>query len=184
MPQKFRNKYRIPSARLVGWDYRDNAMYFVTICCKDRYHHFGKIENGQMILSEAGRLCEKYLFGIPIHFPFVLLDAGVVMPDHLHAIVGIGRDVACNVSTDIACNVCTGNANAMSSISPKSGSLSTIIRSFKSAVTKDVRPINPDFEWHPRFHDHIIRSPGSYQRIKRYIENNPQNWDHDQIRNL
>ncbi len=29
--------------------------------------------------------------------------------------------------------------------------------SFKSAVTKFSRPINPRFEWQPRFHDHIIR---------------------------
>ena len=174
MPLKFKNKYRIPSARLAGWDYRENGLYFITICCKDRRHHFGRIENGQMILSEAGKLCEKYLFGIPDHFPFVVLEAGVIMPDHLHAIVGINdgrRDVACNVCTQPSMP-----AGPMVSISPKSGSLSTIIRSFKSAVTKDARLIIPGFGWHPRFHDHIIRSAGAHQRIRRYIEMNPKNW--------
>ena len=191
MAEKFQNKYRIPSARLVGWDYRNDAMYFITICCKDRRHHFGKIENGQMILSETGQLCEKYLFAIPEHFPFVRLDAAVVMPDHLHAILvidgGMGmdghpgndgsRDVACNVPTEI-----NAKNKFMASISPKPGSLSTIIRSFKSAVKKDACAINPDFHWQPRFHDHIIRSAESHQRIKKYIENNPLNWDQDKFR--
>jgi len=73
----------------VDWDHRDNAMYFITICCKDRRLYFGEIEDGTMILSETGRLCEKYLLAIPEHFPFVWLDAAVVMPNHLHIILVI-----------------------------------------------------------------------------------------------
>lgn len=153
-------------------------MYFITVCCKDRRHHFGEVKNGQMILSESGRLCEKYLFEIPEHFPFVLLDAGIVMPDHVHAIVVIDRGdgIDDGAYTTIPTN------KFMASISPKPGSLSTIIRSFKSAVTKDARLINPDFNWQTRFHDHIIRDDGSHQRIKKYIENNPRNWKEDILR--
>ncbi|NEU07607.1 transposase [Flavihumibacter sp. R14] len=187
MAEKFQNKYRVPSARLLGWDYRDDAMYFITICCKNRRHHFGKIENNQMILTETGKLAEKYLLEIPEHFPFVRLDAAIVMPNHLHAIVvidrGNGNDVACNVFTD-ACTGSTKPNQHMATISPKPGSLSTIVRSFKSAVKKDARSINADFNWQSRFHDHIIRSPGSHHRIKKYIESNPQNWDQDKFRDL
>jgi hypothetical protein len=25
-------------------------------------------------------------------------------------------------------------------------------------VTKNARLVNPDFSWHPRYHDHIIRN--------------------------
>ena len=188
MAEKFRNKYRIPSARLVGWDYRNDGLYFITICCKNRRHYFGKIECGQMILTETGQLTEKYLLEIPEHFPFVRLDATIVMPNHLHAIVVIDRGdgdcrgVACP-GGDVACNVSTKNP-FMASISPKPGSLSTILRSFKSAVKKDARTIIPDFDWQSRFHDHIIRDAGSHQRIKKYIENNPRNWDQDKFRDL
>lgn len=43
MSDKFKNKYRIPSARLQNWDYGANATYFITICTKNREHFFGKI---------------------------------------------------------------------------------------------------------------------------------------------
>jgi hypothetical protein len=31
----FDGKYRIPSARLKGWDYRTSADYYITICTRD-----------------------------------------------------------------------------------------------------------------------------------------------------
>jgi putative transposase len=49
--EKFRNKYRIASARAQWWDYGRNGLYFITICTANREHYFGKIVNGKMILS-------------------------------------------------------------------------------------------------------------------------------------
>ena len=40
---KYKNKYRIPSARLEGYDYGNAGMYFVTICTANRAHFFGEI---------------------------------------------------------------------------------------------------------------------------------------------
>ena len=42
---KYKNKYRIPSNRLQGYDYGSNGCYFITICTKNRVHYFGKIVN-------------------------------------------------------------------------------------------------------------------------------------------
>jgi len=211
MSDKFQNKYRIPSARLKNWDYRTNAMYFVTICTKNREHYFGEIEQGEMILSDIGKLCEEFLNKIPEHFPFVLIDESVVMPNHVHAIVVIDNPVSVATvetlhATSLQSNAQQSNAQqsnaqqsntqqsnaptditkntAMASISPKSGSLSTILRSFKSAVTKDAHFIHADFEWQTRFHDHIIRNDESYHTIKNYIKVNPQSWKKDKFYNL
>ena len=68
-----------------------------------------------------------------------------------------------------------------SDISPKSGSLSTIIRSYKSVVSKHARLLNPEFNWQPKFHDHVIRNSESFERIQNYIENNPSNWKEDKF---
>ncbi len=71
----------------------------------------------------------------------------------------------------------------MASISPKRGSLSTIIRSYKSVVTKNARQIHADFAWQSRFHDHIIRNDESFLIISNYIINNPINWKGDKFNN-
>jgi hypothetical protein len=93
----------------------------------------------------------------------------------------------CNVSTTAtaATNATNANVNTknetMAAISPKSGTISTIIRSFKSVVSKNGHLIHADFNWQPRFHDHIIRDAQSFERIQNYIANNPLNWKEDKF---
>ncbi|MEA3288004.1 MAG: transposase [Candidatus Marinimicrobia bacterium] len=199
--EKFKNTYRIESARLRGWDYGSNAAYFVTICTADQNHYFGEIRDGIMHLSEIGEIAQAYWQEIPQHFHFVGFGSYVIMPNHVHGIViidkpdcafGINtdygdgngcRDVACNVSTISGQSPRTTTNDQMSSISPKPGSLSTIIRSYKSAVTKRAHLVNPSFTWQPRYHDHIIRNPESDYSIAQYIQNNVKNWAMDRFYN-
>jgi REP element-mobilizing transposase RayT len=56
-------------------------------------------------------------------------------------------------------------------------SISRIIRWYKGRSTKEIRQYNPDFKWHPKFHDHIIRNALAYDQIAAYIINNPMNWE-------
>ncbi len=69
----------------------------------------------------------------------------------------------------------------MASISPKSNSISTIIRSYKSAVTRHAHRLGYEMEWQTRFYDHIIRNPTSFAKIANYIVNNPANWKEDKF---
>ena len=65
----------------------------------------------------------------------------------------------------------------MSKMSPKPGSLSIVIRSYKSALTNWAHQNHfPDFQWQTRFYDHIIRDESDYKRIEKYIINNPARW--------
>jgi hypothetical protein len=59
--------------------------------------------------------------------------------------------------------------------------LSSIIGSYKSAVSKQAHCMGCDFAWQPRFHDHIIRDEQEYQRIAKYIIHNPVNWKEDEF---
>ncbi len=99
----------------------------------------------------------------------------------LHCNVSDVNALHCNVSSKqndtLQCNASTVN------ISPKPGSISTIIRSYKSVVTKNAHLINSNFEWQPRFHDHLIRNSESFEKIQNYIENNPLNWKEDTFYN-
>ena len=87
MQNKFKNKYRISSARLQTWDYSNNGAYFITICTQNRHHFFGHIQNQEMQLSEIGKLAEQFWLEIPNHFPMVELGNFVVMPNHIHGIL-------------------------------------------------------------------------------------------------
>jgi putative transposase len=59
--------------------------------------------------------------------------------------------------------------------------ISSIIGSYKSAVSKHAHRLGINFDWQPRFYDHIIRSDSAYQRISAYIQNNPKNWPDDKF---
>ncbi len=178
MPDKFRNKYRISSARLQNWDYGRNAAYFVTICTKNREHYFGSVQSpnlgdSTMQLSPIGKLAEKYWMEISRHFPFVQLNAFVVMPNHVHGIIVIDRN---DVETP-KLGVSTPAPNNPAAEKWKSGTLGVIINQYKRAVTINARKINPHFAWQSRYHDHIIRNNDSFELICNYILSNPENWD-------
>jgi putative transposase len=91
-----------------------------------------------------------------------------------------GRDVACNVPTITTIQTTNVKNEKMAMISPKSNTVSSIIRSYKSAVTKYCNRLELPFAWQSRFHDHIIRNDESFQRISEYIRNNPANWADDE----
>jgi hypothetical protein len=82
--EKFRNKYRIASARLQTWDYSSNAAYFITLCTRNRKHFFGTIANGEMQLNAIGKIVETEWINTPAIRPYMNLelDEFVVMPNH------------------------------------------------------------------------------------------------------
>ena len=84
---KYKNKYRIESTRLKGWDYRNPGEYFITICTQNRQHFFGECKNGKMKLSTAGAIAQGFWFEIPKHYDHVQLGEFVVMPNHVHGIL-------------------------------------------------------------------------------------------------
>src|SRR5512143_2641109 len=90
---KFKDKYRIESARLRGWDYRSAGGYFVTICVKDRECVFGHVVNDDIELSSLGEIANEYWRQIPSHHVGVEIDEFVIMPNHTHGIVIIRESV-------------------------------------------------------------------------------------------
>ncbi len=187
--EKFKGKYRIPSARLQSWDYGSNGMYFITICTGGRRRFFGEIVKGKMMLSHVGILADVLWYEIKNHGKNVELAEFVVMPNHIHGILildnlhHLGRDKAYLVSTT---NNVTNTTNAKTNPIGRDrfqnqgkNTISSIVGGYKSAVTKHAHRLGFDFYWQSRFHDHIIRNEQSYLQIAEYVINNPRNWRDD-----
>jgi putative transposase len=188
MDDKFRNKYRIPSARAQWWDYGWNGAYFITICTAYREHFFGEIVDGKMNLSPVGVMADIFWHEIPNHARFVELGDFVVMPNHIHGILILDKPEISPVSpvetlhaTSLQRPTLPPKNEQMAKISPKADSVSVILRSYKSAVTKHANRLGFQNGWQTRFHDHIIRDDAEYQRIADYIANNPGNWRDDRF---
>src|SRR5438105_12737054 len=74
------------SPRMKDYDYSQPGTYFVTICTQRRRNLFGKVVDGTMHLNDAGVIAQKTWESLPERFP-VLLDAWVIMPNHVHGIL-------------------------------------------------------------------------------------------------
>ena len=194
MTEKFRNRYRIRSARLQTWDYGRAGAYFITICTYQQTHYFGEVVNGRMQLSAVGILADAFWHEINGHTENVELGAFSVMPNHVHGILllnqndggdyGDRRDKACLVSTkttETATTTTTKTIGQRRFQNQGKNTVSSIIGGYKSAVSKDAHRLGYEFKWQSRFHDHIIRNHESYCRIEKYIITNPQNWPNDKF---
>lgn len=184
---KYQNKYRTPTVRVTWWNYANTGIYFITICTDNREHYFGKIENGKMILSEIGLIVQhEWNASFEIRAE-LFCDAFVIMPNHIHAILRIDNMVGPHGRADLQQIGRIEHTHGRAYIPQSHGvayrppkSISSFVAGFKSAATKRINeyrkmPRSP--VWQHRFHDHIIRSETEYDRIKKYILENPENWD-------
>jgi REP element-mobilizing transposase RayT len=156
---------------LKGYDYSRAGAYFVTICAHKRACLFGEIVDGEMVLNDAGSVAAKCWHTIPDHFPHVILDTFVVMPNHVHGILFI-------------VNASVGAKNFSPLPSKPRGTSKTIgsvIRGFKIGVTKWMRQ-NTEFHniWQRNYYEHIVRNENELNRIREYITDNPMKWEFDQ----
>jgi REP element-mobilizing transposase RayT len=187
------------SVRLGEYDYSWEGFYFVTICTHEQRMLFGKVVDGEIQLKTFGHIAKKEWLATTKHRPYVIMHEFVFMPNHLHGIVEIiRRGVACNAQTHNAqtCNAEMHNAqmnnicekkgvarNVPTGIAPKSGTLSTIIRAYKSAVSKSIHEINSVIVWQRNYYEHIIRNNADYNRIIEYMTHNPAEWQKDRFYN-
>jgi REP element-mobilizing transposase RayT len=156
----FRNRYRVPSARLRGWDYGGGGMYSVTICTQHRICHFGEIGEQGLILSPAGEIVAEEWQATTNLRPYVALDAWVVMPNHFHGILFVQPP----------------------SLSGPRRNLGAIIGQFKGACTSRIwAASHRDFAWQTRYWDQIVRDEESLAGLRQYIHDNPARWREDRL---
>ena len=105
------------SIRLKGYDYSQAGLYFITICTQNRLHLFGEIENGEMVLNDAGRMAKKWWNELNHKYPNIALHEQVAMPNHFHGIIQIKFSITAPVGADM--RVCPETETQQTS--PKKG---------------------------------------------------------------
>ncbi len=172
--------------RVYERDYSAIGTYFITMCTMERERIFGDIHNDHVILNKFGQCAREFWRAIPEHFPFVNIDTFVIMPDHMHGILKFcgntdaGRGDTGTVLGDegTACRAPTTDTHRQFGRGiPRS--LSSVIGSYKSAVTKrinDIRNTRGQPIWQRNYHERIIRDDAALQNMRQYIANNPKQW--------
>lgn len=142
------------------WDYANASAYFITIVTQNRIRFFGEIVGEEMVLSPAGQAALDCWQAIPQHFPDVVIDEFIVMPDHVHGLLIFTKKL--NDSDE----------HVENRFGPQSMNLASVVRGFKVGVTKAARLHHPKFAWQARYHDRIVRDQWEYERIQKYIREN------------
>ncbi len=185
LPQRKRN-------RMLGFDYSTEAIYFITSNCKDRSHHFGEVENGEMILNKFGEIAKNQIEWLAGQYPYLIIHNSIIMPNHIHILMEIDKgrkdkrqiDEGQSVRTcrDLSVQLPESSSQSPES-SPKSQkikSISSLMGAYKTTTSKLIHLAgNPHFEWHRSFYDNIVRNQIAYSKIDHYITDNPKKWKKD-----
>ena len=153
--------------RLPGYDYSRDGLYFVTICVHDRTEWFGRVADGVVLLNAIGTIADEQWQWLGQQYPYVDLGPYVIMPNHIHALIGIDNPVG--NGRDRSGPVATGPY--------RRESLSGLIGAFKTTSSKAIHLAgHGQFRWQKSFHDSIVRNDRSLARITQYIADNPAQW--------
>ncbi len=194
------------SIRLRGYDYSQEGLYFITICCQHGAHLFGQVQNAEMIPNAAGEMVAKWYYALESRHANIRCHDMVVMPNHFHCIIEIiptpnatvGADqcvcpnadqCACPNADQCACPT-PEQKNKQPILGEHIGSpLHRVLQWFKTMTTNEyIRQVkNADWLpfdgrlWQRNYYEHIIRDERAYVFISAYILQNPAKWQKDKF---
>lgn len=187
------------SIRLKGYDYSQNGLYFITICCQNRICRFGHIENKKMILNEYGEIAYNEWGKLAERFPNFELDVFQIMPNHMHGIIVLNNKNASvgsgftpdrtlqNQGKGQPQGIAPTNDKPIGIAPTNDRTVSDILGAYKSLVANGCLEIFKSKNktmgklWQRDFYEHIIRNEQAYVRISEYIKNNPAKWAEDKF---
>ena len=185
--------------RFQGWDYSKGASLFITIATASRRRLFGKIVNGEVVLSPLGEKVKAALEAMPRLNPGLLLFGHVVMPDHVHfncaIVAGLDEPLKTlggairrfkNYTTALAKRSLAINAGFGNAPVARSGdaliarSDVALIRHVGMAQSNDGQTAFGQLKvqlWQQGYHDYILISREMIDSTERYIAYNPLKWE-------
>ncbi|TDG35101.1 hypothetical protein EZJ43_15355 [Pedobacter changchengzhani] len=178
------------SIRLKGYDYSKAGAYFITICCEDRRHRFGKILAHKMILNQLGTIAYNEWINLMERFSSFELDVFQIMPNHMHGIIvlkdiNLDKTVGATLAVAQDENEVNSANRATARVAPTT--IADVVGAYKSIVSNECLKLyklqNKQMGklWQRNYYEHIIRDENAYINISNYIINNPNKWDEDKF---
>ena len=148
------------SLRIKEYDYSQPNWYYITICTYDMKCSFGKISNGEIKLSDFGKIVKKEWERTKEIRKNIELDYYIIMSNHIHGIIIIEQnDVRAHCNVPVLQQESFGKSTK--------NTIPTIVKLFKATVTKQINVLRK----HPvyLYGTGIIMST-SYEMIKNYLK--------------
>lgn len=168
-------KHHRRSIRLPGYDYTQPGAYYITICTYEKQCWFGDVVDGKMHYNYLGFIAYRFWLALSRRFKHIKLDAFVVMPNHIHGIL---------IITEYGRNKARDRTPRKEQFGkPVPGSIPTVVRSYKSAVTRRINLMRRSRTvpiWQDNYHESIIRIEKGLEPVRQYIVNNPLKWTWDE----
>jgi REP element-mobilizing transposase RayT len=158
------------NTRLQYYDYNSPGAYFITFCVHNRKNMLSRIvgaiqESPEAKLSEYGVILDNVIKNLPTHLK-ATVDCYVIMPNHVHMIILITDDEELGAIRESPLRI--------------RSILSKLVGYIKMNASKTINKLYGRQKiWQRGYHDHIIRGRSDYDRIAKYICENPKTWQYD-----
>lgn len=92
-------------------DYSRPGKYMITLTAKEGFrgpfcHITGDIDRQQVILTDLGQAIQNHIRDLAFYNPFIQLRRLVIMPDHVHFLLQVTRDLVRDLGSEIAVVKC------------------------------------------------------------------------------
>ena len=165
MTERNSEKLHRQSIRLKNYDYSQAGAYFITICTHNRECILGDIADGEIRLNRLGETVKMVLLDLTQHYRHVEIDEFVIMPNHIHIII-ILNEAGCKPAP-----------------TPNRHGVPEIVRGFKTFSARHINQTRNTLGipvWQRNYYEHIIRNDGDLNQTRKYITQNPLQWELDE----
>ena len=121
----------------------------------------GVLDRPRTELYSYGVVADKYIRQMDAYYDYLSVDTYAIMSNHIHLLIRIHDDGRSGTPAPTK-----GNAV-----------VARFVSTFKRFCNKEYG----DNIWQRGYYDHVIRDQRDYDDIYRYIENNPTQWELDEL---
>lgn len=148
----------------------------MTVCAHDRRPIFGRFIAETLVRNEPGRIIAEEWARTANIRPEIDTDAFVIMPDHVHGILWINKNLVHPSPTVGVLPEHVGAYGNTPALHSPSRTIGAAVRAFKAAATRRIRELAGQRDlivWQRNYYERVIRDDRELNALRDYIATNP-----------